>query len=90
MWWCLTTSHFRALVHGVCMGAHPGAIFLSHFVATMPDDFALRVAFLAGLLGVVSLFISWYLKGDPLVGPRHLVLAGPDQQIILSSTLSQP
>ena len=56
----------------------------------MPDDFALRVSFLAGLFVVLSLFISWYLKGDPLVGPQPLVLAGPDYQIILSSMLSQP
>jgi len=31
----------------------------------MPDD--LTVSFLAGLFVVVSLFISWYLRGDPLL-----------------------
>jgi len=31
----------------------------------MPDD--LRVSFLAGFFVVVSLFISWYLRGDPLL-----------------------
>jgi hypothetical protein len=56
----------------------------------MPDDFALRASFLAGLFVVVSLFISWYLKGDPLVGPDYSVLAGPDRQSVLSSMLSQP
>ena len=56
----------------------------------MPDVSALRVSFLAGLFVVVSLFISWYLKGDPLVGPDHPVLAGPDHQSIFSSMLSQP
>lgn len=55
----------------------------------MPDDFSLRASFLAGFFVVASLFISWYLKGDPLVGPDHPVLAGPDHQSILSSMLSQ-
>jgi hypothetical protein len=34
----------------------------------MLDDYTL-VSFLAGLLVVVSLFISWYVRGDPMVRP---------------------
>ncbi|KAI9511490.1 cytochrome P450 [Russula earlei] len=33
----------------------------------MPDDFALRVSFLAGLFVLLSLFVSWYRRGDPLL-----------------------
>jgi hypothetical protein len=35
----------------------------------MSDELTLRVSFLAGFFVVVSLFIGWYLKGDPLVSP---------------------
>ena len=35
----------------------------------MLDDYTSKVSFLAGCLVVVSLFISWYLKGDPMVRP---------------------
>ncbi|KAI0292779.1 cytochrome P450 [Russula brevipes] len=47
----------------------------------MPDEITLRVSFLAGLFVVVSLFISWYLKGDPLVSPQFhcLVRSVPDR-----------
>ena len=35
----------------------------------MLDDYTPEVPFLAGLLVVVSLFISRYVKGDPMVRP---------------------
>ena len=35
----------------------------------MLDDYTSKVSFLAGCLVVASLFISWYLKGDPMVRP---------------------
>jgi cytochrome P450 len=33
----------------------------------MPDDYTSKVSFLAGFFVVVSLFISWYTSGDPML-----------------------
>jgi hypothetical protein len=38
---------------------------------SMLDDYTLKVSFLAGFLVVVSFFISWYVRGDPMVRPFH-------------------
>jgi hypothetical protein len=35
----------------------------------MPDEFILKISSLAGILFVIALFISPYLKGDPTVRP---------------------
>ena len=40
------------------------AALISH---SMLDDYTSTVSFLAGFFVVVSLFISWYAKGDPMV-----------------------
>ena len=40
------------------------AALISH---SMLDDYTSTVSFLAGFFVVVSLFISWYARGDPMV-----------------------
>jgi hypothetical protein len=39
------------------------------------DDSMLGVSSLAGLLILVSLFITWYRSGDPLVSPNNLIFS---------------
>jgi hypothetical protein len=39
----------------------------------MPDEFTLKVSFLAGVLVVVSLFVSRHFRGDPMVRPFYLL-----------------
>ena len=35
----------------------------------MSDEFILKVPFFTGVFVVVSLFVSWYFRGDPMVRP---------------------
>jgi hypothetical protein len=52
-----------------------------NFRCSMPDETTMRLSFLAGFVVVISLLISWYLKGDPLVSPQFhcLVRSAPDR-----------
>ena len=43
---------------------------------SMPDDFTLKVSLLtATVLGVLSLFLSWYLRRDPVVSSYTFLLS---------------
>jgi hypothetical protein len=43
----------------------------------MFDDYTSKESFLAGFLVIVSLFISWYVRGDPTVRPFPSYTQGP-------------
>jgi hypothetical protein len=50
------------------------ALFTPPFITPiMPDEPTLRASFLAGLFVLAFLVVSWYLKGDPLVGHERIL-----------------
>ncbi|KAI0292784.1 cytochrome P450 [Russula brevipes] len=59
--YCGRSNHFNVPIYGMASAFQVPL----NFRCNMPDEITLRVSFLAGFFVVISLFISWYLKGDP-------------------------
>ena len=57
---------------------------------SMPDEFTLKVPFLAGLVVVVSLFVSQYLRRDPMVRSSPSLLTPSLNSVTLSQLDSIP
>ena len=76
---CATSEFNRRLRHGHPRTSSQPSRFLPKLSRSMPDEFTWGISLLVGVLVVVSLFVSPYLRGDPMVRPIPLIHAIPEQ-----------